>query len=86
MERIAITGATRDVLTLYRVNGRFTGSPALVKWHTLRARIGAGDQRAYALVISAEAHGALSGEAQVRSLVAAAGGVNPLMRRLTQGD
>lgn len=84
-DRIAITGATRDVLTAYYLDGEVTGSEQRVKWRTLTSRLTADDQRAYALVIAAEARGDLSGEAQVRTFVSAAGGVETLLRGLTQG-
>ena len=53
-ERIKTKGATRDVVTFYRVNGVTTGSAAAVKFATLKARLMNGNQQAVAILISAE--------------------------------
>lgn len=54
-ERIVAPGpVTRDVVSFYSINGVVTGSAADVKLHTLKARLTGGDQRAVALLLSAE--------------------------------
>ena len=44
----------RDVYTVYRIDGQTTGQPATVKLATLKQRLLGGDQRAAAVLISAE--------------------------------
>lgn len=53
-ERIKTKGATRDVVSFYRVNGVTTGSATKVKLATLRAKLLNDNQQAVALLISAE--------------------------------
>lgn len=84
VERIMNAETAREVLTLYAVDGDVTASPARAKWLVLRARLLGGDERAYALILSAQTRGEMSGRAQVQALVDAAGGVDALVRRLTQ--
>lgn len=44
----------RDVATLYRIGGRFTADPKVVKLETLKAHLLGGDQSAVAVLVSAE--------------------------------
>ena len=54
-ERITAPGpVVRDVMTFYRVGGVLTGSATQVKLATLKSRLLGGDQRAVAILISAE--------------------------------
>lgn len=79
VERIMNAGAPREVLTIYAVGGEVTSSAARVKWLVLRARLFGGDERAYALLLSAQSRPSQSGRAQVQALVDAAGGVDALL-------
>src|SRR3546814_6182830 len=45
---------TRDVVSFYNIGGALTGSAADVKLQTLKARLTGGDQRAVAVLVSAE--------------------------------
>ncbi|MEQ1509621.1 MAG: exosortase A [Sphingopyxis sp.] len=83
VERIMNGGTARDVMTLYSVGGKLTSSPTRVKIFTLLARLTGGDDRSYAMLISAQSAPGQSGHAQVQALVNAAGGVEPLMHSLT---
>lgn len=54
-ERIVAPGpVTRDVVSYYSIGGAVTGSAARVKLRTLQARLAGGDQRAVAVLVSAE--------------------------------
>jgi exosortase A len=86
IDRIADGGRNRDVLTVYSVGGGITGSATRVKLLTLRARFSGNDSRAYAVLVSATPMTTRSGREQIAALVSAAGGVEPLVRRLTQAD
>lgn len=83
VDRIADADAVRDVLSVYVVGGRVTSDARAVKWRTLVARLGGGDQRAYALLLSAPAIADVSGRERIARLVDAGGGVEALARRLT---
>lgn len=83
VDRIMNVGTAREVLTLYAIGGELTSSPARVKWLVLRARLLGGDERSYALLLSAQSQAGHGGRAQVQAFVDAAGGVEALMRRLT---
>lgn len=55
-ERIVAPGpVSRDVVSFYSIDGAVTGSAADVKLRTLKARLTGGDQRAVAIMLSAEA-------------------------------
>ena len=92
VERIARGGMVRDVALLYSVGGVMTADDADVKWHSLIARLGGGDERAHALLIAAPASLSRSGRESIAAFLTAAGGAEALMRRLTaapataQGD
>lgn len=53
-ERIKTKGATRDVVSFYRINGVTTGSATKAKLATLRAKLLNENQQAVAILISAE--------------------------------
>jgi exosortase A len=70
----------RIVVSFYDVGGDITGSPARVKIETLRRRLLGGDQRAMALLVSAdEAEG---GRAAVDRFLADLGPVQPALDRI----
>jgi EpsI family protein len=81
--RIMSFGRPRDVLTVYRIGGTVTASPRQVKLLALKARFSGGDERGYALVLSARPVGQMNGRAQIERLVSDAGGVDALVTRLT---
>lgn len=83
VDRIENAGRVRDVLTVYVVGGAVTSDPRTVKLRTLRARLTGGDQRAYALLLSAAPGEGQGGRERIASLVRAAGGIEMLARRLT---
>jgi exosortase A len=56
-ERIKTEGASREVVSFYRVNGTTSGSAARIKLATLKARLLNGDQQAVAILVSAEQSG-----------------------------
>ena len=53
-ERIKTKGASREVVSFYRVNGTTSGSAARIKLATLKARLLNGDQQAVAILVSVE--------------------------------
>src|SRR3546814_83127 len=54
-EHIVAPGpVARDVVSFYNIGGALTGSAADVKLQTLKARLTGGDQRAVAVLVSAE--------------------------------
>lgn len=73
----------RDTLTVYAVDGTVTSSPTKVKWLTLKARLTGGDERAYALVLSAQPASGEGARDRIARFVRDAGGVEPLVARLT---
>ena len=83
VDRIERPGAARDVATLYAIGGTITASGARAKLAMLRARVTGGDQRAFAILISASPNGSASGRDQIAAFVRDAGGVDALARRLT---
>lgn len=83
VDRIADGENVRDVLTVYIIGSEVTSNPRTVKWRTLTARLTGGDQRAYALLLSAQPSAGQSGRDRIAAFVEAAGGIEPLARRLT---
>ncbi len=81
VDRIANAGVERDVMTLYVLGGEVTASPRRVKWLTLRARLTGGDERGYAVLLSAPL--AEGGRQAIARLVAAGGGADALAHDLT---
>jgi len=77
-ERITAPGVTREVVTYYRLGGIVTGSPTRVKWETLKMRLFGGDQRAIALVVSAEDVKGRDTDAGIARFLAALGPVDRL--------
>lgn len=83
VDRIENAGRARDVLTVYVVDGEVTSNPRTVKLRTLMARLTGGDQRAYALLLSAPPGEGQGGRDRIAAFVEAAGGIEMLARRLT---
>ncbi|RVT40893.1 exosortase A [Sphingobium algorifonticola] len=78
-ERITAPGpVVRDVMTFYRVGGVLTGSGTNVKLATLKVRLLGGDQRAVAVMISAEERAGQSAQAAMASFLRALGPVQDL--------
>lgn len=86
VDRIADGDIVRDVLTAYIIGGEVTSNPRTVKWRTLTARFTGSDQRAYALLLSAQPSAGQSGRDRIAAFVEAAGGIEPLARSLTNTD
>ncbi len=84
VDRIADAGRVRDVLTVYIIGGEITGNPRTVKLRTLIARLTGGDQRAYALLLSAPPSDGQTGRDRIAAFVQAAGGIELLALGLTQ--
>ena len=76
VDRIAKDGNFRDILTLYRVGESVTASPGQVKLAVLRARFTGGDERTYAMIVSAQGAQA---RATIERFVTAAGGPEALL-------
>ena len=83
--RIVDEGRARDTLTVYALGGGLTASPTQVKWRTLKARLTGGDERAYALVLSAQPVSGEGGRDRIARFVRDAGGLDALVARLTAG-
>lgn len=83
VEHLVAPGKARDVLSLYSVGGDIATSPRAVKWSTLRARLTGGDQRTYAVLVSAPSGPNRPGRDAIAAFVSDAGGVDALVRRLT---
>ena len=75
--RITANGRNRDAMTVYRLGTETTASRSRVKWLTLKARLTGGDERAYALILSAPADGGQDGRAAINALLHGAGGTGP---------
>lgn len=84
VDRIVANGVTRDAMTLYRVGDMLTASASAVKWQALKARLTGGDERAYAIILSATPAQGRSGRAHIADYVAASGGVDAMAARLTR--
>lgn len=84
VDRIADADRVRDVLTVYVIGGEITANPRTVKLRTLMTRLTGGDQRAYALLVSAPPQNQQSGRDRIAAFVQAAGGIEPLARQLTE--
>jgi exosortase A len=78
--RIVRGSRHRDVLTAYVMGGTLLTSPRAVKLATLRARLTGGDQRAYALLLSAPGP---AGRGRIAAFITASGGLEPLVLGLT---
>jgi len=85
-ERIKTRGATRDVVTFYRVNGLTTGSAAAVKLATLKARLWNGNQQAVAVLISAEHTGMRSARPVMDDFIRALGDIDKMADRFAGLD
>lgn len=84
VDRIADGANVRDVLTVYIIGGEVTSNPRTVKWRTLTARLTGGDQRAYALLLSAQPSAGQSGRDRIAAFVESAGGIEPVAQSLTR--
>ena len=84
VDRIADGDIVRDVLTVYIIGGEITSNPRTVKWRTLVSRLTGGDQRAYALLLSAQPSAGQSGRDRIAAFVESAGGIEPLAQSLTR--
>lgn len=80
-ERIKTKGATRDVVSFYRVYGTTTGSAARVKLATMQARLLNGDQQAVAIIISAEEGSDQPARPAIDAFIAALGNVDKVADR-----
>jgi exosortase A len=80
-ERIKTQGATREVITFYRVNGTTSGSAAQIKLATLQARLLNGNQQAVAIVISAEQLGDRSARPAIDAFVKSLGDIDKVADR-----
>ncbi|MGK2911951.1 MAG: exosortase A [Sphingobium sp.] len=78
-ERITAPGpVVRDVMTFYSVGGTVTGGAGKVKIETLQARLLGGDQRAVAIILSAENTEDHSAQAAMRAFLRNLGPVKDL--------
>jgi len=77
-ERITAPGVTREVVSYYRLGGIVTGSATRVKWETLKTRLLGGDQRATAILVSAEDVKGRDTDAAIARFLAALGPVDVL--------
>ncbi|MEZ0242377.1 MAG: exosortase A [Sphingomonas sp.] len=73
----------RVVTTWYRVGGVLTGSDKRVKLATLRVKLLGGEQRAVAVLVSAERGGDFDADAAVRDFLASVGPVDALADRMS---
>jgi exosortase A len=81
-ELIASHGATREVVSFYRVGDIVTGSGMAVKLETMKVRMLGGRQRAVAVLVSAEAPGTgVSARPAIDAFLAALGPVDRLADR-----
>jgi exosortase A len=79
LDRITSFGTIREVATFYRVGAILTGNPYDVKLQTVKARLLGGDQRAVAVLVSAQAPGdGLSPRPAIDAFLAALGPVDRL--------
>ena len=80
-ERIKTKGASREVISFYRVNGTTSGSAAQIKLATLEARLLNGDQQAVAMLVSAEQIGDASPRPAIDAFVDSLGDVDKVADR-----
>lgn len=80
-ERIKTKGATREVVSFYRVNGTTSGSAARIKLATLQARLTGGNQQAVAILISAEQVGERSARPTIDAFVKSLGDIDKVADR-----
>lgn len=80
-ERIRTQGATREVVSFYRVNGVTSGSAAHIKLATLRARLVNGDQQAVAIIVSAERRGDQSPRPAIDAFLKSLGNIDKVADR-----
>lgn len=81
-ERIMAPGPlARDVVSFYSVGGVITGNAAQVKLQTLKVRLMGGDQRAVALLVSAEDLPGRPAQAAIRAFLSDLGPIAPFADR-----
>lgn len=71
----------RHVVTYYSIGGVVTGQPTQVKLETLKARLTGGDQRAVAILVSAEVSQAHRADATIAAFVRDLGSIKDLADR-----
>lgn len=81
-ERIKTKGASREVVSFYRVNGTTTGSAARIKLATLKARLLSGDQQAVAILVSAEKRGDASPRPAIDAFIKALDDIDKVADRI----
>jgi EpsI family protein len=74
-------GAIRDVVSFYRVGNIVTGSPAAVKFETMKTKLLGGPQRAVAILVSAERPGGAGARPAIDSFLDALGPIDRLADR-----
>ncbi len=78
-DRFAAPGPVlREAVTFYRVGGQTTGRSLSVKLATLKARLTGADQRAVAVIISAENRNGSPSESTIRAFLASVGDIDRL--------
>ncbi len=82
VDRIVNAGSVREVLSVYRIGDTITASGSRVKLAVLKARLSGGDERAYAIILSAQSRPGIGGRAQVAAFVEAGGGIEAMFSRL----
>jgi exosortase A len=80
-ERIKTKGAAREVVSFYRVNGITSGSAVRIKLATMQARLLNGNQRAVAILISAEQVGGGSPRPAIEAFVKSLGDIDKVADR-----
>lgn len=80
-ERIKTEGASREVVSFYRVGGTTSGSAARIKLATLQARLLNGDQQAVAILVSAEQRGNRSPRPAIDAFVKSLGDIDKVADR-----
>ncbi|MGB5076675.1 MAG: exosortase C-terminal domain/associated protein EpsI, partial [Sphingorhabdus sp.] len=80
-ERIKTKGASREVVSFYRVNGTTSGSATLIKLATMNARLRNGNQQAVAILVSAEQKEDRSPRASIDAFVNALGNIDKVADR-----
>ncbi|MCF8707985.1 exosortase A [Rhizorhapis sp. SPR117] len=83
-EHIVAPGpVNRDVVSFYSIDGVVTGNATRVKLQTLKARLLGGDQRAAAVLISAEDREGYPAQAAIRAFLRDIGPIGPIADRST---
>ncbi|MEP7348732.1 MAG: exosortase A [Sphingorhabdus sp.] len=80
-ERIKTLGASREVVSFYRVDGVTSGSAAQIKLATMKARLFGGNLQAVAILVSAEQYGAASTRPTIDAFLKALGNIDKVADR-----